>query len=32
MNKNQVDHEYLTQLIGSNFKSLKMAITGRSSF
>ena len=32
MNKNQVDHEYLTTLIGSNFKSLKMAITGRSSF
>jgi flagellar basal-body rod protein FlgB len=32
MNKNQVDHEYLTNLIGSNFKTLKMAITGRSSF
>ena len=31
MNKNQVDHEYLTNLIGSNFKTLKMAITGRSS-
>lgn len=31
MNKNQVEHEYLTTLIGSNFKSLKMAITGRSS-
>ena len=32
MNKNQVEHEYLTSLIGSNFKSLKTDITGRSSF
>ncbi len=32
MNKNQVEHEYLATLIGSNFKSLRMAITGRSSY
>lgn len=30
MNKNSVAHEYLTQLITSNIKQLKMAITGRS--
>lgn len=31
MNKNQVDHDYLTSLIGANFKTLKTAITGRTS-
>jgi len=31
MNKNQVEHEYLANLIGSSFKTLRMAITGRSS-
>ena len=30
MNKNSVAHEYLTQIITSNIKQLKMAITGRS--
>ena len=31
MNKNAVQHEYLTELISGNLKQLKMAITGRSS-
>lgn len=30
MNQNAVQHEYLTELISSNLKQLKMAITGRS--
>ena len=30
MNKNSIDHEFLTQVITSNIKQLKMAITGRS--
>jgi flagellar basal-body rod protein FlgB len=29
LNKSQVDHEYLTHLIGSHYKMLKTAITGR---
>lgn len=29
MNRNAVEHEYLTQIISSNIKQLKMAITGR---
>jgi len=29
LNKNQVDHEYLTHLLGSHYKMLKTAITGR---
>ena len=28
MNKNSIDHEFLTQVITSNIKQLKMAITG----
>jgi flagellar basal-body rod protein FlgB len=31
MNKNSVAHEYLTQIITSNIKQLKMAITGHAS-
>ena len=31
MNKNSVEHEFLTQIITSNIKQLKMAITGHSS-
>jgi flagellar basal-body rod protein FlgB len=31
MNKNAVEHEYLTEIISQNIKQLKMAITGRSS-
>jgi flagellar basal-body rod protein FlgB len=30
MNKNTVEHQYLTQIITNNIKQLKMAITGRS--
>ena len=30
MNKNTVDHEFLTQIITNNIKQLKMAITGHS--
>ncbi len=30
MNKNAVEHEYLTEIISQNIKQLKMAITGRS--
>ncbi len=30
MNKNSVEHEFLAQIITSNIKQLKMAITGRS--
>lgn len=30
MNKNSVEHEFLTQIISGNIKQLKMAITGRS--
>jgi flagellar basal-body rod protein FlgB len=30
MNKNAVEHEFLTELVSSNIKQLKMAITGRS--
>ncbi len=30
MNKNSVEHEFLTQIITNNIKQLKMAITGRS--
>lgn len=30
MNKNSVEHEFLSQVITSNIKQLKMAITGRS--
>ena len=29
MNKNAVEHEYLTEIISQNIKQLKMAITGR---
>lgn len=29
LNKNQVTHEYLTHLVGSHYKMLKTAITGR---
>lgn len=29
MNRNAVEHEYLTQMISSHIKQLKMAITGR---
>lgn len=29
MNRNAVEHEYLTQIISQNIKQLKMAITGR---
>jgi flagellar basal-body rod protein FlgB len=29
MNRNAVEHEFLTQIISSNIKQLKMAITGR---
>ena len=29
MNKNSIEHEFLTQIISSNIKQLKMAITGR---
>jgi len=29
LNKNQVDHEYLTHLVGAHYKMLKTAITGR---
>ena len=31
MNRNSVEHEYLTEVITQNIKQLKMAITGRSS-
>ena len=31
MNRNQVEHEYLTNIISQNIKQLKMAITGRQS-
>jgi flagellar basal-body rod protein FlgB len=31
MNKNTVEHQYLTEIISQNIKQLKMAITGRSS-
>ena len=31
MNRNVVEHEYLTEIITQNIKQLKMAITGRSS-
>lgn len=30
MNRNAVEHEYLTELVSSSIKQLKMAITGRS--
>jgi len=30
MNRNAVEHEYLTEVITQNIKQLKMAITGRS--
>lgn len=30
MNRNTIDHEFLSQVITSNIKQLKMAITGRS--
>lgn len=30
MNRNAMDHEFLSQIISSNIKQLKMAITGRS--
>ncbi len=30
MNRNTVDHEFLTDLVSSNIKRLKLAITGRS--
>ena len=30
MNRNAVEHEYLTEIISQNIKQLKMAITGRS--
>ena len=30
MNRNAVDHQYLTEVITQNIKQLKMAITGRS--
>ena len=29
MNRNAVEHEYLTEIISQNIKQLKMAITGR---
>jgi len=29
MNRNSVEHEYLTEIISQNIKQLKMAITGR---
>jgi len=31
LNKNAIDHEYLTQVITNNIKQLKMAINGHSS-
>lgn len=31
MNRNAVEHEYLTELVSSNLKQLKLAISGRSS-
>ena len=31
LNKNDIDHEYLTQVITNNIKQLKMAINGHSS-
>jgi flagellar basal-body rod protein FlgB len=31
MNKNAVEHEYLTEIITQNIKQLKMAISGRTS-
>ncbi len=31
MNRNAVEHEYLTEIISQNIKQLKMAITGRTS-
>jgi flagellar basal-body rod protein FlgB len=31
MNKNAVEHEFLTEIVSNNIKQLKMAITGRSS-
>jgi len=31
MNRNMVDHQYLTEVVTFNIKQLKMAITGRSS-
>jgi len=31
MNRNTIDHQYLTEIISQNIKQLKMAITGRSS-
>jgi flagellar basal-body rod protein FlgB len=31
MNKNAVDYDYLSEVISTNIKQLKMAITGRSS-
>ncbi|HVU15748.1 MAG TPA: flagellar basal body rod protein FlgB [Candidatus Didemnitutus sp.] len=31
MNKNSVDYDYLTEVVSTNIKQLKMAITGRSS-
>lgn len=30
MNRNAVEHEYLTEIVSSNLKQLKMAISGRS--
>ena len=30
MNRNAVEHEFLTDIVSSNLKQLKMAITGRS--
>ena len=29
MNRNAVEHEYLTELISGNLKQLRLAITGR---
>jgi flagellar basal-body rod protein FlgB len=31
MNRNAVEHQYLTEIISQNIKQLKMAVTGRSS-
>jgi flagellar basal-body rod protein FlgB len=31
MNKNSVEYDYLTEVVSTNIKQLKMAITGRSS-
>jgi flagellar basal-body rod protein FlgB len=30
MNRNSVEHEYLSEIVSSNLKQLKLAITGRS--